>query len=72
MTYILAKDQLPPVDKDVLACTEEGVYFIGHYSGRNDNEYDIPLWFVNVDCLNCDTYRNDAFGEVIKWMEIPQ
>ena len=55
----------PEDGKRVLAWVEGEEYpFVGYVENGK--------WFMEVEYLNCDTHRNDIFGEVIAWQELPK
>jgi hypothetical protein len=64
---------MPPKDKRVLAWVSNSQYpFVGYFSdGIYDDAPPEGAWYMEVECLNGDTYRNDIFGDVVAWQEIP-
>ena len=71
--WFKTKNQLPVIGKVVLCCIEEDSahndYFVGYYVGPDAKDGD---WRMETERLNCDQHRNDVFGEVAYWMEIPK
>lgn len=60
--------ELPPKEKRVLAWVEGEEYpFVGYIDGYEDGD----PWVMETEYLNCDTHRNDIFGEVIAWVDLP-
>ena len=56
---------LPPKNKRVLAWVDGEQYpFVGYFD-------EVEGWCMEVEYLNCDTHRNDIFGEVVAWQELP-
>ena len=56
--------KLPEINKRVLAWVGGEQYpFVGYWDGNE--------WLMEVEYLNCDTYRNDIFGEVVEWAKLP-
>jgi hypothetical protein len=78
MSWISTKDKLPPIKRIVLCAIDGEEFFVGYYNGPpKEKDYTTPVywdgeeWSMVTDRLNCDNYRNDVFGEVTHWMEIP-
>ena len=54
----------PEKNKRVIAWVEDEPYpFIGYFDGQE--------WCMETEYLNYDTHRNDIFGPVVHWQEIP-
>jgi len=65
--------KLPEVEKRVLAWVDGEQYpFVGYITSNNLDEFGQADWKMEVGYLNCDTHRNDVFGTVTNWVELPE